>query len=264
MLIDGPDCLLHVEVLGAGAPVTVFAHGITSSVEEIRYLAARTPGTRVLFDFRGHGHSESPAPEAGYGQAAMRRDLEQIANRFGATRAVGVSMGASAILSILEDDPSRFERIVLLIPARLDEPNETTPTYSALADALETQSIEAVAEASAQAPEYAELFAARPKWRNLVRRRILRMNAHGIPHALRAYAAEGGPVGDVERLRKVEAPVLILAHAGEGVHDIEVARRIAELLPDARLRAWDEPLAMFDEPAALAALIGDFLDAAVP
>jgi pimeloyl-ACP methyl ester carboxylesterase len=263
MLVDGPDCLLNVEIIGTGTPVTVIAHGITSSIEEIRYLAARTSGTRVLFDFRGHGHSESPEPDRGFGHQAMRRDLEQVAARFGATRAVGVSMGAGAILSMLEDDPSRFDRVVLLIPARLDSSNGTTDTYPALADALQTQPLAEVAASSLNAAEYQPLFEARPQWRHLVEQRILRMNATGIPAALRVYANEGGPVGDIERLRKVEAPVLILAHEGDGVHHIDVARRLAGLLPNATLRTWPEPLAMFDDPIALSEIVGKFLTAPV-
>ena len=65
-MIDGPDCSLWVETEGSGQPVTVFAHGVTSSVAELQPLAARAPGTRVLFDFRGHGRSESPPEAAGY------------------------------------------------------------------------------------------------------------------------------------------------------------------------------------------------------
>ena len=258
MLIEGPDCRLNVHVHGDGEPVTVFAHGITSSIAEIEYLAARTPGTRVLFDFRGHGYSECPPETAGYAHEAMRGDLEHVANRFGATRALGVSMGAGAILSIIARDPGRFERIVLLIPARLDEANRGT-NYPALAQALETRSLADVADAALAAPEYQPLFAVRPAWRDLVRKRILRMNADGIPHALRAYAADAGPVTDADTLRDVKAPVLILAHEGDPVHDAGVARRLAELLPYATLRIWAEPLAMFDDTAALATLVGDFL-----
>lgn len=261
MLIEGPDCRLHVERKGAGDPVTVVAHGITSSTAEIGYLGDRMPGTRVLFDFRGHGRSESPPEAAGYGHDAMRRDLEHVAAHLGATRALGVSMGAGAILSILERDPSRFERIVLLIPARLDAPNAGAGTYTALAHALETRALEDVAEAAMRAEEYRTLFEIRPAWRSLVRERILRMNATGVPRALRAYAGDAGPVEDAEALRDVKAPALILAHEGDPVHDAAVARRLAELLPNATLRIWDEPLAMFDDTAALAENVGAFLGA---
>ena len=58
------DATLHVEIDGSGDPVTVFAHGLTNSAHE---LAAFTPfleGTKVRFDFRGHGHSS--VPDAGH------------------------------------------------------------------------------------------------------------------------------------------------------------------------------------------------------
>src|SRR5437763_14276987 len=91
-MIDGPDCGLWVEVVGSGDPVTVFAHGVTSSIAELEPLAARAPGTRVLFDFRGHGRSESPPEEAGYDHAAMPRDLKHVADPYDATQRCGISM----------------------------------------------------------------------------------------------------------------------------------------------------------------------------
>ena len=82
---------LHVEVEGDGPPVTVFAHGLTNSRNE---LAAFTPflaGTKVRFDFRGHGLSS--VPETGYRFADFARDLDAVAAAYGATRAVGTSLG---------------------------------------------------------------------------------------------------------------------------------------------------------------------------
>jgi hypothetical protein len=39
-----------------------------------------------------------------------------VADQSGATCAVGVSRGARALVGILADDPTRFDRIVLVIP----------------------------------------------------------------------------------------------------------------------------------------------------
>jgi pimeloyl-ACP methyl ester carboxylesterase len=260
VLIDGPDCKLWVEVRGEGEPVTVFGHGITSSVAEISAFSSKTPGTRVLFDFRGHGRSESPPAEAGYDVRAMRRDLEAVAGRYGATRAMGTSMGAATILSVLADDPNRFERAVLFIPAWIfGDAHPGEHGYHRLAELLETKPLEEVADALTEAPENQPLFSARGHWRDLVRWRVMRMNATGVPRALRAYSTGSPPVGDPERLRRVEIPVLILAHEGDPIHDAETARRLAEILPNARLQMWPAPLAMLDDLPAFARLIGDFL-----
>lgn len=261
MLVDGPDCRLWVEARGNGPPVSVFAHGITSSSAEVAPFARRTPGTRVLFDFRGHGRSESPAPEAGYDHAAMARDLSFVAERAGARRAFGVSMGAGALLRLAAERPDRFERIGLLLPSLIDEPAAARPQFPALADLLESKPLEEVAEAELASPVHAPLLARRPWWRRLIRQRILRMNATGVPRALRAYAAGDPPLADADALRAVRAPVLVLAHEGDPVHPAAVARRLGELLPNATVRVWEEPLAMLDDVEAFARLVGGFLGA---
>jgi pimeloyl-ACP methyl ester carboxylesterase len=259
-MIDGPDCGLWVETTGSGEPVTVFAHGVTSSIAELEPLALRAPGTRVLFDFRGHGHSESPPEAAGYDHQAMRRDLEHVADRFEASQAFGISMGAGTILSLLEDQPDRFERLVFFIPASIDAPNDGSPTvFPALANLLETYSLEEVVARTIDAPAQAPLFARRPYWRELWRARMMRMNPTGIPRALRAYVSGSYPVGDAEALRRVRAPALILAHENDPIHSADVARRLADLLPNATLHIWPEPLSMYDDLGAFQEEISEFL-----
>lgn len=259
-LIDGPDCRLWIEIRGEGDPVTVVSHGITSSSQEISFLASQIAGTRVLFDFRGHGRSESPPADAGYDYPAMRRDLEFVTDRFGASQAFGTSLGAGAILNLVAEKPDRFERIVLFIPARLDAATKAArEQYPPLAHLLETRPLEEVADLAVAAPESQPLFQVRPQWRQFVRARIMRMNATGIPRALRASIDGKQPVEDASVLRRVTAPVLILAHENDPIHPTEVARRLAELLPNATLRMWPEPLAMLDDPFGFAKTVGEFL-----
>ncbi len=262
-LIDGPDCRLWVDVVGEGDPVTVVAHGITSSSEEISAFVWQTPGTRILFDFRGHGRSESPPEDAGYDTAAMRRDLSLVADRFAATQALGVSMGSSATLHLLADDPDRFTRCLFFIPSRIDTNTKVSEErYPALAHMLETMPLEEVANAILNAPESQPLIAARPAWRDLMRARVLRMNATGIPRALRAFAVGRPPCSDATVLKRVLAPTLILGHENDPIHPAEVAQQLGELLPNSEVRIWDEPLAMLDDFAAFTRTIADFLGAA--
>ena len=117
------DVTLHVEVDGAGDPVTVFAHGLTNSCRELAPFTPSLAGTAVRFCFRGHGHSS--APERGYRFADLASDLDAVARAHGATSAVGTSLGAGAIMSLLENDPARFDRIVMLLPASLTSRSAT-------------------------------------------------------------------------------------------------------------------------------------------
>ena len=105
---------------GSGEPVTVFAHGLGSGIEETRPLGSAVPGSRVFFHFRGHGRSTAPAGTWSY--ADLATDLLAVADRFDASRALGASLGAGALCRLLADRPDRFERLVFFLPAVLDEP----------------------------------------------------------------------------------------------------------------------------------------------
>ena len=105
-------------VLDHGDPVTVVLHGLGASLAETRPLLSRVAGTTVLCSARGHGRS--PLPPGPFDHAVLAADLERVADGCGATGALGVSMGAGALLSLLARRPDRFERVVLVLPAALD------------------------------------------------------------------------------------------------------------------------------------------------
>ncbi|MGZ4148783.1 MAG: alpha/beta fold hydrolase [Actinomycetota bacterium] len=148
---------LHAEVDGAGEPVTVFAHGLTNSCMELAAFTPLAPGTKVRFCFRGHGHSG--VPEAGrYRFADYAADFDAVATAFGATRAVGTSLGAGAITYLVGESPDRFERLVFLLPAALDEPVAGHPMSLRTAELLETlpkdEAIEQALQESGRARNY--------------------------------------------------------------------------------------------------------------
>src|SRR5881397_770631 len=112
------DAVLHVEVDGEGDPVTILAHGLTNSCRELADLTPLVAGTKVRFCFRGHGHSSSP--EHGYRFSDFARDLDAVADAYGARIAFGTSLGAGAIGNLMVRDPNRFDKVILLLPAGLD------------------------------------------------------------------------------------------------------------------------------------------------
>ena len=127
---------VEVAVVGAGLPVTVFAHGLGGSSAETRPLALRTAGTRVLLTFRGHGASDTIP--GGWSYDDLADDLRAVADAFDATAAVGLSLGSGALLRLLSRDPDRFERLAFVLPAALDETREdlATERLLRLADAM--------------------------------------------------------------------------------------------------------------------------------
>lgn len=138
---------LAVEVVGEGEPVTVFGHGLTGSRHELAFFAPFLPGTKVLFDFRGHGESERPGP-GHYTMDHFAADIAAVASAYGATCAAGASLGSGAILRLLCSRPDRFEKLVLLLPARLEASMEAHARLLRLADVLEAHPLEEAATSS--------------------------------------------------------------------------------------------------------------------
>jgi pimeloyl-ACP methyl ester carboxylesterase len=216
-------------VVGHGSPTTVFAHGLGGSATETRTLAARTPGTRVLLTFRGHGDSD--ALPAGWDYDLLADDLLAIADATGADHAVGLSVGSGALLRALSREPARFARLGFVLPAALDaaRPDGATLRLRALGDAIDRRDIDGVAallldEVPAQTRNRRGVHA-------LVTRRAAQLVTRPAPR----------PVGDDRPLRSrralaaVTAPALVVAQADDPLHSLDVARDLSAALPQSSL-----------------------------
>jgi 3-oxoadipate enol-lactonase len=220
---------VHVDVLGRGAPVTVLAHGLGGSTSETRPLAARLRGTRVLLDFRGHGHSD--ALPGGWDYDLLADDLRAVADATGATRAVGLSLGSGALLRLLSDTPDRFDRLASVLPAALDaaRADGATLALQRLGAAIDRGDVDAVV-----ALLLAEVPAAvrdRRGTRLLLTRRAAQLARRPSPQPL----FDDRPLHDRAALLRVAAPALVVAQAGDPLHRVDVARALVAALPDAAL-----------------------------
>jgi 3-oxoadipate enol-lactonase len=227
------DVMLHVEVDGAGDPVTVVAHGLTNSCTELAAFTPLVRGTKVRFCFRGHGHS-GVAPVGAYRFADLARDLLAVADEYAATRAVGTSMGAGAITHVLGEDPDRFDRIVLLLPAALDVPLAEHDGFDRTVRILETLEKEQAIEAILSDPDRAGLYAEAPWLRDLDMILWHDMNPVGLARAIREVVRDVA-ISDRELLRKVSAPALLICREGDRIHPAQLGRVLAGLLPNSEL-----------------------------
>lgn len=244
-------------VTGAGDPVTVFAHGLAHGIVHTRPLGTAVRGRKVFFQFRGHGRSDAPPGPWNYQDLA--RDLRAIADLSAATRVVGVSLGAGALCRLLVESPHRFDRLVLYLPAALDEspPDSARCRLAAMLAAAQAQDIGQVSEAI-----YAELPPAvrgsRQAWRYLTSR---------LDQMLKEPLATGYadlpyqvPVPDLSALREVSAPALVIGSAADPMHPASVARRLAEALPAATLHVYEKPGAYWTHRADLRQRVSSFLN----
>jgi Predicted hydrolases or acyltransferases (alpha/beta hydrolase superfamily) len=227
------DVTLHVEVDGAGEPVTVFAHGLTNSCMELAAFTPFAPGTKVRFCFRGHGHSGTP-PADRFGFADFARDLDAVARAYGATNAVGTSLGAGAMTHLLSAYPDRFDRLVFLLPAALDIPIGDHSMFDRTAELLETMPKEEAIETALRESGRSSNYDENPGLRDFDLLLWQDMNPVGVARAIRGVTRDVA-IGDRERLRAVTAPALIIAREGDAIHPAELGRVMAELMPNAEL-----------------------------
>jgi pimeloyl-ACP methyl ester carboxylesterase len=128
--LEGPHGSLEFITTGSGLPATVFAHGLTGSIETTRPFGSGVKGSRTFFHFQGHGGSV--AAETPWTYPELASQLRSVADHVGATQALGVSMGAGALCALLADTPSRFDRVVFVLPAVLDRPGpDDAPPHTA-------------------------------------------------------------------------------------------------------------------------------------
>jgi 3-oxoadipate enol-lactonase len=242
---------------GSGRPVTVFAHGLAGGIAETRPLGGGVHGRRIFFQFRGHGRSASPPGRWTY--LDLARDLRAVADLYGATRALGVSLGAAALCRLLADNPNRFDRAVFFLPAVLDQPRPTRSS-ARLADllaALDSGDAGEVAEVVAQEVP-AQLRNTPAVWAYL-RQRIEQLMRDGLAEGLTELAGQAA-ISDPVALGEVTAPALVIACRGDDAHPVEVAEQLAAALPNATLHVYDRPGLVWTERADLRERIAGFLN----
>jgi 3-oxoadipate enol-lactonase len=254
--VDSRGVRLAVDVTGQGEPVTLVGHGLTGSRRDLAMLAPMIPGTKVLFDFRGHGDSERP-PAGSYSMDDFAADVDAVAEAERARCLVGVSLGGGAALRLLHTKPKRFRRLVFILPARLERSSAARARLLRLADLLETKPLGEVAETLVAEEEADGQFDGFPGAREMRVRSILAMNADGIPAAIRE-ALDDPPVRDRRAIRRVTAPALVIGQEGDPVHEAEVARELAETLPRAELVMFPDRLAMLREVGRLTGRVAAF------
>jgi 3-oxoadipate enol-lactonase len=226
---------LHVEVDGDGEPVTVLAHGLTNSCMELSAFTPMAPGTKVRFCFRGHGHSGTPEP-GHYRFSDFASDVDAVANAFGATRAVGTSLGQGAITRLLATRPDRFERLVFILPAALDVPLSAAAIegFERTATLLETlpvdEAVGRILDDTGRAEDYEE----RPWLRDVDMLLWQDLQPVGVAHALREVTRDVA-IEDRELVRRVDSPTIVIAREGDPIHPAQLARVLVQLLPNAEL-----------------------------
>jgi pimeloyl-ACP methyl ester carboxylesterase len=250
------DATLHVEVDGEGLPVSVLAHGLMSSCRELAALTPLVPGTKVRFCFRGHGHSSSP--DRGYRFADFARDLSAVADAYEASIAFGTSLGAGAIGHLLTKHPDRFDKIILLLPAGLDQPFQYKHRLLHTAGLMDGKSTQEAIEAITADPGRIHGYIDYPWLRDFDRQRLQELNTVGVPRAIREVV-EDWPLEHREQMRTVTAPTLLICRDGDDIHPADVGRILADVMPNAELMLFRDGAEMYQAIPEIVARVREFI-----
>lgn len=245
----------------------VCVHGFGADREAMRDLARSVgEGYRVLLlDLRGHGASGVPDvadDEAAYGYPVQCEDLVALLDAEGIERVhwIGHSMGGQLALMAALREPERTCSLVAIAagPNRPIVDERERRAWARAADRFETMSSADLCGAlAAAAPrvERASPTATQAKVPELYAR------AQGANLA-RVVRGAFLPMRDnSEACRELQVPALVIA-GEEDAQWLEPSRRLAELLPRARLQCIPEAghLAHLDRRETVARMIREFLN----
>ncbi len=245
-------------VTGLGDPVTVFAHGLGNGIAETRPLGSAVTGRRVFFQFRGHGRSAAPAGRWTY--ADLARDLRAVADLTGATRALGVSLGAGALCRLLAEHPGPV-RAGGAVPARRCSTRPGRPPRGSASPRCSTRSTRATPPGSPRCSPRTS----RPSLRNnpstwsFLRQRMDMLMGDGLAPGL-ASLPEQIAVSDPATLADVADSGARHRLQGDELHPAAVAEQLAALLPNATLHIYDKPGVLWTQRADLRDRVATFLN----
>jgi len=255
-LLAGVDGLLEFITTGSGLPATVFAHGLAGSIPTTRPFGSGVRGSRTFMHFRGYG--ASAAVQAPWTYAGLAEDLRAVADHVGATQALGVSMGAGALCSLLAATPLRFERLVFVMPAVLDQPrtDQALSRLVEMAEHVDRGDLEPLTALLLEAEPAS--VRSQPAVQSWCRRQAAAMVGTQVSRALRALPT-AVPLTEHGALAEVSAPALVIAQEQDPAHPVDIAEQLAAALPNARLEVMAPGGLMWRHRGLTRDLIGRFL-----
>lgn len=267
--VELPGAEVNYAEIGAGEPI-LFVHGLGGCwrnwLENLPHFG-RTHRA-IALDLPGFGHS--PMPSWQIDMPAYGRLVHDFCEKLGIERVaalVGNSMGGFVSTEAAIEDPSRFERLVLVSAAGIG--------FARAVASLR-------ARASLGAFERSMSFLARPHriWftraggrrlafgslvhsPNRLRPELLRellepsLRAPGFPESIRAI----GGYDTRHRLAEIEVPTLVVWGLNDRIVRVEDAIGYHRLIPDSRLEIFERTghLPQMERPARFNALLDEFL-----
>lgn len=269
----GPGAV-HVERFGHGGTPVILLHGFgTCSFlwRAVTPALAEAGHTAYAIDLLGHGESDRP-PDADFSIAAQSEyvDAAMTALRLARAVLVGNDLGADVALRLAATRPERVLRMVLINPPALEQlPARDVTSMQRRTARVAVRVTRGVLGAAALVQPLLEGSVAHPERMppRLLARYLAPFAGHdGVAHLLvLAAAISRSDLDDVE-LASVRAPAVIVRGESDRWVDRDIAPRLADELPNARvIRVSDAGRLVPEEnPDYLTELLLDFIGPPAP
>lgn len=249
--LPGPDAD-YIATFGSGEPHTLFGHGFAGAIRDTRPFGTGITGIRHFLHLPGHGGRPSPGPGWSYRQIA--EVLAEALRTTSATQALGVSMSAGGLLNLISGDhpvTRQLRKVALVLPASFTgfsaEAADRNRSYlEELRGLVAVADVDGITDLmlSREPAEVAELLPARAWTRAKAEKLVETDMSDGLGLALEIAvdgdadadgAVDGDANGRLETLARFPGEVLVLTHADDPAHPVEIAESIAAAIPDSRL-----------------------------
>ncbi len=242
--IARPGAVLACDRPAAGLPVTVVAHGMSSSREAmdgdgVFDWSPAGSGSRSLvrYDARGHGRSTGGSDPVDYTWPRLADDLLAVLDAVSPDAPVdviGMSMGTASALYATLRAPHRIRRLVLAIPPTAWETRAPhVAGYRDGADIVDASGVDAFLAAAAEQPQ--------PPILEPLQQRPYTADVREECFAALLRGAADSDLPDPGDLARITHPTLLLPWDTDPGHPVSTAERLAETLPTAILQVARTP-----------------------
>lgn len=247
---------LHHELGGAeDAPPLVMASslGTTLGMWDAQAPALRDRFRLLRYDHRGHGGS--PAPSGPYAIEDLGRDVLALVDRLGVERFsfLGLSLGGMVGMWVASEAPERVERLVLCCTSAKMDPE----TWETRAATVREEGVGAISGAVTErwfTPGFRKEHPGVLGWAQKMLRETPAEGYAGCCEAIRDMDLR-------DRLRRIEAPTLVVAGAEDPATPPEHAELLKDSIPGSRLTVVPNAahLANVERPEELTGVVLDHL-----
>jgi Predicted hydrolases or acyltransferases (alpha/beta hydrolase superfamily) len=220
---------------GGGTPL-VFQHGLTGDHQQTVTSFLNKDYRLITLECRGHGGSElGPAAELGIGTFVA--DLNALLTHLDIRQAAfaGISMGAAIAANYAARYPGCVTHLASVRPAWLDGScPDNMLVFGAAADFLDLHGPERGKEMFVRSTVYQTLLSKSPDNASSLAAIFDKVGtkARDMVALLRAVLTSD-PGLDIPALSRQSIPTRVLATDNDAVHPLELAKRLADLLPQA-------------------------------